>query len=292
VSDSTAPPAGDRPWHEPVTGRVTSFARTVDERLPTRLSSLLRRLADRDLLLQGSSLAFYGLVSALPTLMLTFAAAEALGGEGTLEDFASRAADDGPAGSAEFLEQMVANGGSLGFATVLFTLWPATVYGSGLRRALVDSTGERESMPGVRGRLLGLGTALVLPAMLLAGVPLMFVLSMLSGDGAWATALGWVLAVGAAIALGTGLISVVYRVFSPVTLQWPNALRGAAVTAALSAVFSLLFVVYLGIADVEERFGGGEIAIVVLLGVWLFVANVLLLAGYHAAVELEEGGAH
>jgi uncharacterized BrkB/YihY/UPF0761 family membrane protein len=111
---------------------------------------------------------------------------------------------------------------------------------------------------------------------------------MLSGDGALAIALGWVLAVGVAIALGTGLISAVYRVFSPVTLRWPNALRGAAVTAALSAGFSLLFVLYLGIADVEERFGGGEIAIVVLFGVWLFVANVLLLAGYHAAVELEE----
>ncbi len=288
MSDPTAAPADDQPWHAPVTTRVASAARTLDDRLPTRLSSLLRRLADRDLLLQGSSLAFYGLVSALPTLMLTFAVAEAVGGEGTLESFASQAADDGPAGSVEFLEQLVANGGTLGFATVLFTLWPATVYGSGLRRALLDSTGESEALPGVRGRLLGLGTAVVLPAMLLAGVPLMFVLSMLSGDGAWATALGWVLAVGTAIAVGTGLISVVYRVFSPLDLHWPNALRGAALTASLSAVFSLLFVVYLGVADVEERFGGGEIAIVVLLGVWLFVANVLLLAGYHAAVELEE----
>lgn len=233
-------------------------------------------------------MAFYGLVAALPTLMLTFFAVETFGGEGTLEAFAEQAADDGPAGSAEFLEQLVSSGGSLTVTTVLFTLWPATIYGSGLRRALLDTTGRQERLSGVRGRLLGLSTALVLPVMMLAGIPLVFVLSMLSGDGAWATALGWILALVTAITAGTGVIAVVYRVFSPLPLRWRNTVQGAALTATLSTLFSVGFVLYLSIADLEERFGGGDIAIVVLLGLWLFATNVLLLAGFHAIVELEE----
>lgn len=288
MSEPTSRATGPRPWYRSAAARALDRARAVEQRLPSRVSSLLRRLADRDLVLQGSSMAFYGLVAALPTLMLMFFAVETFGGEGTLEAFAERAAEDGPAGSAEFLEQLVSSGGSLTVTTVLFTLWPATIYGSGLRRALVSTSEQQERLPGVRGRLLGLSTALVLPVLLLAGVPLVFVLSMLAGDGAWATALGWTLAMATAVAVGTGVITVIYRVFSPLTLRWWNALQGAALTATLSTLFSVAFVAYLSIADLEERFGGGEIAIVVLIGLWLFVANVLLLAGYHAVVELED----
>jgi hypothetical protein len=57
-----------------------------------------------------------------------------------------------------------------------------------------------------------------------------------------------------------------------------------------TAVFSLLFVIYLDVADIEERFGGGATAVVVMIGLWLFVANSLLLAGYQAVLELDEEG--
>jgi hypothetical protein len=60
------------------------------------------------------------------------------------------------------------------------------------------------------------------------------------------------------------------------------------VTALVTALFSLGFVIYLEVGDVEARFGGGTIAVVVLLGVWLFVANVLLLGGYETVLELED----
>jgi len=37
----------------------------------------------------------------------------------------------------------------------------------------------------------------------------------------------------------------------------------------------------------EERFGGGTIAVVVLLGIWLFVANIVLIGGFETVLELE-----
>ena len=275
-------------WHEVGVGRLRTWWQHVERRLPSRASRLLRRLVDRDLILAGSSLAFYGLISALPLLMLSFAAVEAVAGQGVLQRFAERAGGSGPQGSRQFLDQLVRDGGSLTVATVLFTVWPATSYGGGLRRALLRSTDRAGTLPGLEGRVLGLSVVLVLPAMLLAGIPLMYVLTSLSGDGVLGTVAGWLLALGTATLAGTMITSLIYHVFGPVPLGGKESLEAAMLTAALSAVFSLGFVVYLDVADTEERFGGGTVAIVVLLGVWLLVTNLLLLAGYHVALELNE----
>ncbi|GGI07193.1 YihY/virulence factor BrkB family protein [Egicoccus halophilus] len=269
------------------TSRARSTVSGLLDRLPRRVRNLVQRLADRDLISQASSLAFFGLVSALPLLLLTFAAVEAVAGDEALDTFLDQAAESGPEGSGEFLEQLADNGGSFTIATIVFTLWPATAYGAGLRRALLRASGEDESAPGLRGRLRGLALVLLLPTLMLAGLPLAFVLSTLSGDGTLATLLGWVLALLGATVLGGVVTATVYRTFAPASLGWRGTAGGAVLTAALTALFSVGFVVYLNVADTEERFGGGTIAIVVLLGLWLFVANALLLAGYQGVLALD-----
>ena len=260
----------------------------IDDRLPDRLSNLVRRLADREILLTASSLAFYGLVSALPLLLIAFATVETIAGENTLQEFADQAAERGPEGAGAFLDQLVEGGGALNLTTVLFTIWPATAYGGGLRRALLKSVDVTDALPGLRGRLIGLSLVLALPALVLAGIPLMFTLTVLAGEGLLGTVLGFVGAILAGGVLGTLIVTLLYRAFTPGSLGWHDTLKGAALTAALTSVFSLLFVIYLNVGDTEERFGGGTTAIVVLLGLWLFVANILLLAGYQAILEFEE----
>lgn len=269
--------------------RLQSTLQTVDGWLPVRLSHLIHRFADREIVLRASSLAFYGLVSALPLLMLAFAGVEAVAGEETLRSFAERVAVTGPEGTSDFLESLIASGGSFTIVTVLFTLWPATAYGAALRRALMRSSSHEDPVAGLRGRLLGLGLVLVLPVLLLAGIPLMFVLSTLSGDGMWGLIAGWGGAFAAGAALGTAITTLVYQAFAPATLGWRETVSGAALSAVATAAFSLLFVVYLDVGNTEERFGGGAIAVVVLIGLWLFVANILLLAGYQTVLELDEG---
>lgn len=271
-----------------VSARARASLAAIDRLLPDRVSRLVRRVADRDLLLVASSLAFYGLVSALPLLLIAFAFVEMVAGDSALRSFADRVAEQGPDASGQFVDQLVDSGGTLGLLTLLFTIWPATAYGGGLRRALSrHSTGD-ESAAGARGRLLGLGMVLVLPVVVLGGVPLMFLLSTLAGGDVVEVALGWTLALAAGTVVATALLTVLYHAFSPQSLGLRESLEGAAVTAAVTAVFSLGFVVYLELGDTEERFGGGVIAVVVLLGVWLFVANILLLAGYQMVLELDE----
>jgi membrane protein len=275
-------------WWDTVKGRAFAIVRTVDGWLPDRLSRLARRFADRDILLSASSLAFYGLVSALPLLLIAFAFVEAVAGDDTLRRFADRVAEQGPEGSGQFLDQLVDSGGSFGFATLLFSIWPATAYGGGLRRALSRHAADGESAAGLRGRLLGLSMVLVLPVVVLAGIPMMFLLSTLVGDGAVEAALGWTLALVAGTLVATALTTALYHAFSPGSLGLRESLTGAALTAAVTAVFSLGFVIYLELGDTEDRFGGGVIAVVVLLGLWLFAANILLLAGYETVLELED----
>lgn len=267
--------------------RILSVVRFVDRWLPARVSGLVRRFADSEILLSASSLAFYGLVSTLPLLLITFAVVEAVTGDDTIQRFADQVSESGIEGVGQFLDQVAESGGSLTFATALFTIWPATAYGGGLRRALTRHSDRTEAAPGVRGRVIALGMVLVLPVLVLAGIPLMFFLTTLSGDGFLATVLGWSLALLAGAVVATVVITAVYQTFTPGTLRMRQALGGAMLTAVLTGVFSLLFVLYLQIADTEDRFGGGTIALVVLIGIWLFVANILLLGGFETVLELE-----
>jgi membrane protein len=268
--------------------RIGSLLSRLERRLPDRIGGLVGRIADREILLTASSLAFYGLVSALPLLMLSFAAVEAIAGEQTLQAFTDQAAETGPEGTGAFLEPLLASGGSLTLATVLFTLWPATAYGGGLRRALMRWSSREEVASGLRGRIGGLGLVLVLPALIMAGLPLMFTIGTVTGGGS-ATALGWALALLIGAGFGTGVTTLLYKAFSPAELRLRDAAAGAALTAVTTAVFSLLFVIYLSVGDTEERFGGGATAVVVLIGLWLFVANILLLAGYQAVLAFDRG---
>jgi membrane protein len=266
--------------------RLGVLVQAVDQRLPDRVSRLLRRVADGDLVLSASSLAFYGLISVLPMLLIAFAAVEAVAGRGALDAFVEQVSETGPDGTSEFLEQLAGGNGGLTSATLLFTIWPATAYGGGLRRALSRHTGVDEVASGLRGRLLGVGLVLALPVLVLAGIPLMFFLTTLSGDGALATVFGWTLALSVGGLAGTGLATVLYRAFAPGKLRWRETVHGAGLTAVVTAIFSLAFVIYFQVGTIEDRFGGGTIAVVVLIGLWLFVANVLLLAGYEAVLEL------
>lgn len=270
-----------------VKDRLLSLLGAVDRWLPDRLSGLARRFADSSILLSASSLAFYGLVSALPLLLITFAVVEALTADDTLRRFAEQVSESGPEGTGQLIEQLTEGGGSLTFTTLLFTIWPATAYGGGLRRALTRHSERSEKAPGVRGRLMGLTMVLVLPVVVLAGIPLMFFLTALSGDGALATAFGWAVALGAGTALATVVTVLLYRGFAPGDLGMRGVLAGAALSALFTALFSLLFVFYLQIGNTEDRFGGGTTALVVLLGIWLFVANILLLGGFETVLELE-----
>lgn len=278
--------AGDT-W-ERVRARARDALEAADRRAPTPVTAIVRRFADRQILLQASSLAFYGLISALPLLVIAFAVVGGFTGEGTLDRFAAQVSESGPGGTGRVIEQLISSAETLSWVMLVVTIWPATAYGGGLRRALAYGSSSEPKLPGLRGRLIGLGFVLVLPVLTLAGIPLTFVLTRFVGDGAVGQVVGGLLAFVIASLFGTGVAHVLYQTFPPTDIDARDSLTVAAVAAATIAAFSLAFVVYLNVGNTEERFGGGTMGLVVMFGVWIFVANILLLAGYHAVLEVDE----
>jgi uncharacterized BrkB/YihY/UPF0761 family membrane protein len=98
--------------------------------------------------------------------------------------------------------------------------------------------------------------------------------------------LGWVLALAVAF-VGAGVsVAVIYRIFPPERLPWRAIVRGTVVTAVGIALLSLGFALLIGLAgDFRQHYALSGFAGFVLLGVWLFLANAVLLAGYRVAVE-------
>ncbi|MEX0835460.1 MAG: YihY/virulence factor BrkB family protein [Nitriliruptor sp.] len=269
--------------------RVRERWRAVARRLPPGINRIAERIAGRELLLEASSLGFYGLVSALPLLTITFSLVGLVAGDAQLEQFAQQAEESGPAGTGQILQQLLENSDSLSWAAVLFTIWPATAYGGGLRRALSRATEEDATAPALRGRATAVGMVFALPVLVLAGLPLVAVLTSLGDDGLAGTILGWGLALVVGVTALTLILTLLYNVFTPDRLGWRDTLRGAAITAAVTTLFSIGFVAYLRLGSVEDRFGGATIGLIVMLGVYLFVANALLLAGFEAAAGLDGG---
>lgn len=262
---------------------------SLARRLPPGVRGLAERIVQREILLEASSLAFYGLVSVLPLLTLTFTLVGAVVGEDSLRQFADQAEESGPAGTGQLFQQVLENSDTMSWAAILFTIWPATAYGGGLRRAFERATrGGDDLAPAVKGRLTAVGLVLALPVLVLAGLPLVALLTALGDDGLAGTILGW----GLALVVGAGgltlVLTALYHAFTPAAMSWRHTLRGAAVTAVVTTLFSVGFVAYLRLGEVEDRFGGGTVGLVVLLGVYLFVANVLLLAGFEAVSALED----
>jgi uncharacterized BrkB/YihY/UPF0761 family membrane protein len=112
-----------------------------------------------------------------------------------------------------------------------------------------------------------------------------------AGNGALGrSTLGRVIGFGAA--LGTGFLAaavalvVIYRFFPPVRLRWGAIFRAIATAAAGLSIVSALFVVFINVGtDFQEHYATSGLAGMVLLALWLFLANMLVLVGYKIALE-------
>ncbi len=220
-------------------------------------------------------------------MVISFWIAGGLVGEDAIRDLGDNADDFAPGGAdiSGVTDSLAGIGTGIGIGALAAALWPASAYGSGLVRAF-DRICERSkrSLPGVRGRLKSLLFVLLLPAFVLGALGASYLTSGLLGDGAALTILSWVLALVAAFTAGLMTVSLIYVVFGPGDLPLRAVLQGAGAASAAIAVMSLGYVVYLGQgADFEERVAGSGLASVVLLALWLYLANAILLTGFALA---------
>lgn len=257
---------------------------TVGRYVPERAWRLVSWLRSDDALSTAASLAFFALVSLPPSALIGLWIAGLLAGEDRIGQLGDRIADIAPGelDADDMVVQLVELGTTLGWASLLAALWPATAYGADLARAFdrLTPTGRRP-MDGVRGRILVVVLIALLPLIVLAGLVLVLFLPAALGDEVLVRIAGYAVAAVLVIAGLTGFLALLYNLFSPAKVGARSALRGAAWASGAITVISIGYVVYLRLgANFEERYGSSAFAAVILLGLWLYLTNGALIAGY------------
>jgi membrane protein len=266
-------------------------------RVRTEVRGLVRtirdRLRGRDTSLIAAGLTFYAGIAVVPLLVLSFALATWLTSEATIRGLTERLAEVLPAdlGAPDALTRLADAGVTLTPLGAALTLLPISLYGEGLRRALLRFSPASDRFTAWRGRLLALPLVVVAPLLLypllLAGRTLAD-LAALPGPGAAAAGF----AVGYYSVLGALTVPLVwgFRVVAAGRLRWPAVLAGALLTAASLSGFLQGFVLFLALPlDLGAPFGGlVVVGGVVAVGFWLFLLHLVVLAGWLFTQAVDE----
>lgn len=240
-----------------------------------------RWLLSDELVTTGSSLAFYAMLSLPPMILVALWAVGAVVPDSALDDLGrdveGQAPDALPVG--DVLRSLIDVATRSGAFSVLAALWPATTYGAALARAFSRVAPESDrQIRGWRGRLLALAIVALLPLLVAAALAIFsFGPDLLGSDDLALTLLAGVAAV-AAFAL---VVALLFSLFQLRDTAPSDIALGALVTTGLQVVVTGGYVAYLELfADFESRYGASQLAVAVLLGLWLLLSNAVLLVGY------------
>jgi membrane protein len=240
-----------------------------------------------DVFLYSAALAFYGLISVAPLVVVALWITSLVVGPTQVHHVADDLARLAPPslGADQALEHAANLGTTLGLAAVAAALWPATAYGSALVKVLDRVTGDHGST-GVRGRGVALLLVAVIPVMMLGSLVASYAGTTVLGGGGAKVMVGLALAVAAGFVVAVATVAMIYRRFPRTPPDRRPTVAGALTAAGCISVLSAAYVTYLRFgANFEDRYASAALASVVLLGLWLFAVNVALLVGYRVAAQ-------
>ena len=257
------------------------------------LGGVRQRLHGRDVNLIAAGLTFYAGIAVVPVLVLAFALTAWLTSVRTVRELSARLAELLPAelGAPAALDRLVTAGLQLDLAGGVLALVPMSLYGEGLRRALLRFTGRQESLTGWRGRLLVLPLLVLTPVLLYPLLLAVRVMADLAEAGGAAATVARI-AVGFYSVLAALALPLLwgFRVVAAERLRWPALVAGALFTAACLSGFLQGFVVFLALPlDLGAPFGrlpgiGGVVAV----AVWLFLLHLVVIGGWLLTQSLDD----
>lgn len=265
-------------------GRRFEMVDVLERWLPTPAARVIAWARSDEALSTAAGLAFFGLVASVPSVLIALWITGSIAGfEWLLAAVDRVTASVGSSRGAALLEQIVEAARRLGWGSVVAAIWPATTYGAGLARAFDRLTPERQRpMDGLRGRLLGMVVVAILPVVILAALALI-VLAPAGGAGWVVGTLGGAGSAFVAVAATTGLL---FHLFSPVDVGPGASVRGGVVSAVSVLVATGAFALYLRLGSgSDEQYASSAVALVVLLGLWLYLVNAAVVVGYKVALQ-------
>ena len=229
----------------------------------------------------------------MPLLVLAFALTARLTSPTRVHELGEQLAGLLPAelGAPDAVARLVDAGVGLNPLGGLLALLPMSLYGEGLRRALLRFGGKPEGATAWRGRLAALPVLLLTPFLL-------YPLLLAAGQMAELAATGGAAATIGRVALGfySVLIALTvplawgFRVVGAARVRWSALLGGAVFTAACLSGFLQGFVLFLSLPlDLGAPFGGlTVVGGVVAVGFWLFLLHLVVLLGWLLTQSLDE----
>lgn len=255
-------------------------------------SGVRKTFPGSDLALWAAGATYFGAIGLIPLALASLWAVGGLVGHDAVVDAMNDGIDGLPSGhgTPEALRTLTVVALSMSWWQALVVLFPASLYGEGLRRAFVQMSSAPDTFTGWRGRAGLLGVAAGAPFLVLAVLASAPYVGPLYASGGWS--LAWGVLVGfhvVWVTVSTALLGV-YALIGPGRLGWRALLIGAFGSGAILAGFLQGFVLFLAIpVDWSAPFGGLPIiGAVSALALWLYLVHILVLCGFRVTVVLDE----
>lgn len=248
----------------------------------------------RDLALAAGGMTFYAGIAVVPWLLLAVGGAALLSSPALAAERLAdlRALVPAAMGAPPVWDALVAAGLALGPWGALVTLFPASFYGEGLRRACLRLDPRPDRFTGWRARLALLPLAAAVPFLALGVLAAAPLLADLARTGGVAATLGQVVVAFHVSWVAVGVVlSWAFGAVAPGRPRPVALLLGAFGTSAVVCGFLQGFLLFLALPiDLGVPFGGlAVVGGVVAVGLWLFVLHLLLLVGWVATTVLDRG---
>ena len=265
----------------------------VREEVRGLAASVHRRLRGRDTALIAAGLTFYAAFAVVPVLVLSLWLASLVTGAEHVRALGADLADllPGSLGAPEAVRRLVRAGVGLSGWHGLLALVPVSLYGEGLRRALLRYSPAPDRYTAWRGRLLALPLLVVAPFLLLLLLEAGRVVGSLTGEGRVGPWLGGFL-VGYYSLLAVLFVPLVwgFGVVAAGRVRRGALLVGAFITAASLSGFLQGFTLFLDLPlDLGAPFGGlTGVGSALAVAFWLWLLQFVVIAGWLFTEALDD----
>jgi membrane protein len=251
-----------------------------------------RSYPDSDLALWAAGATFFGIIGVVPIVLVSLRLAAALVGADVLTEGVAVAVAGIPQGhgTPEALRTLTATALHMSPLQTAIVLFPASLYGEGLRRAFLQlSPASPNKFTGWSGRLALLPIVAVAPMLVLALLAAGPVVSPLYIAGGSKLVLGVVIAFHVTFVLLWIALLLLYRLVGAGRVGTRALVLGSFAAGSVIAGFLQGFLLFLAIpVDWSLPFGGLPVfGAVAALALWLYLIHVLVLVGYRLTLTLD-----
>jgi membrane protein len=269
---------------------MTVTTRTNRLRIRDLTTAVTRTFPASDLALWSAGATFFGILGLVPLSLVALWLTAALVGPGQVVAGMDAAISGLPAGHGTGAALRTLTSAALGMSAVqaLVALFPASLYGEGLRRAFLQLSPEQDRFTGWRGRLGLLVVVAAAPVLVLAVLAAAPVVSPMYSAGGGALLLGIVIAFHVVWILVSIALVLIFRFVAPGEIGGRALLVGGFGTGAFLSGFLQGFLLFLAIPiEWSTPFGGlGGFGAVAALGFWLYILHLVVFAGFRTTLVI------